>query len=261
MEPKSEKEEKVTYRKTFMTVIILTIILSPSIVLAAGLSDNLVGYWPLDGNGKDESGNGNDATLETGAQWVTNGWINGAMEVDGNGGHAVVDTGFELVTTEITVAARVNGWRTIPWSGVVVGRSDTTFWLGIADNDTLTYVWNNNSGETWGWKGAPAFPQDRWALVAIAIAEDKATSYVYDRDSGTLDSADNKISHVEQTVINLKFGWDDCCGARYFKGIIDDVMVFDRTLSADEITDLAAGGLPVESRGKLATTWSTIKLR
>ena len=249
----------MTYRLTFMMVIVLTVILMPSVVLAAGLVDNLVGYWPLDGNGKDASGNGNDASLETGAKWVTNGWLNGALEVDGNGGHAVVDDSFELVTTEITVAARVNGWRTIAWSGVVVGRSDTTFWMGIAGNDTLTYVWNNNSNQTWGWTGAPAFPQDRWALIAIAIAEDKATSYVYDRENGVLDSKDNEIPHVEQTVRNLKFGWDDCCGARYFKGIIDDVMIFDRTLSADEITKLADGGLPVESKGKLTTTWAALK--
>ncbi len=249
----------MAYRMIFMKVIVLTIILFPSAVMAAGLSDSLVGYWPLDGNGKDESGNGNDATLEAGAKWVPDGWINGAMEVDGNGGHAVVDSGFELVTTEITVAARVNGWRTIHWSGVVVGRSDTTFWMGIADNETLTYVWNNNSNQTWAWKGAPAFPQDKWSLIAIAISADKATSYVYDRDSGNLDSADNEIPHVEQTVVNLKFGWDECCGARYFKGIIDDVMIFDRTLSADEITDLAAGGLPVQSKGKLTTTWAALK--
>lgn len=249
----------MAYRITVMTVSVFTIFLIPMVAMAAGFSDSLVGYWPLDGNGKDESGNGHDAKLENGAKWVNNGWINGAMEVDGSGGHAVVDDGFELVTTEITVAARINGWRTIPWSGVVVGRSDTTFWMGVADNDTLTYVWNNNNASTWGWKGAPVFPQDKWALIAIAIAEDKATSYVYDRDTATLDSADNEIPHVEQTVINLKFGWDECCGDRYFKGIIDEVMIFDRTLSADEITQLATQGLSVDSKDKLTTTWAALK--
>jgi len=249
----------VAYRIKVITVIAFTVSFLPMVAIAAGLTDGLVGYWPLDGNGKDESGSGHDVTLEAGANWVDNGWINGAMEVDGSGGHAVVDSSFNLVTTEITVIARINGWKTIDWSGVVVGRSDTTFWMGVADNDTLTYVWNNNSGETWGWIGAPAFPQDKWALIAIAIAEDKATSYIYDRASGKLESADNVIPHIEQTVINLKFGWDDCCGDRYFNGIIDEVMIYDRTLSADEITMLATDGLPVESKGKLTTTWAALK--
>ena len=224
------------------------------------LSDGLVGFWPLDGNGKDKSGNGHDAALENGAKWTNNGWVNGALEVDGAGGHAVVDSEFKLVTTAITVVARINGWKTIDWSGIVVGRSDpASFWLGVAANNTLTYVWNNNAQATWAWDGAPNIPENIWALVAIAIEPDKATSYIYHRESGQLDSAENEIPHIEQTVMNLKFGWDECCGARYFKGIIDEVMIYDRTLSADEIKKLAADGLPVESKGKLAVTWGALK--
>ncbi|MCG9127466.1 LamG domain-containing protein [Candidatus Poribacteria bacterium] len=248
----------MNYKITVFIFIFLCLTIWSNSILA-NISDGLVGYWPLDGNGKDESGNGNDAELEAGADWVKDGWVNDALMTDGEGGHAVVDTAFKLVTLEITVVARINGWRTIPWSGIVVGRSPTTFWMGVADNDTLTYVWNDNKAETWGWKGAPAVPENKWALVAIAIEKDKATSYIYHRDSGKLDSAENKIPHIEQTVMNLKFGWDDCCGARYWKGIIDEVMVFDRTLSADEIEQLAAQGLAVDNKGKLSTTWATLK--
>ena len=247
------------YRVSVILVLVVTISLWSISAFAAGLSDGLVGYWPLDGNGKDESGNGNDAALEQGAKWTNDGWMDDALEVDGAGAHAVVDSKFKLVTTAITVVARINGWKTIDWSGIVVGRSPTTFWMGVAANNTLTYVWNNNHATTWNWQGAPKIPQDTWALVAIAIEPDKATSYIYHRENGQLDSAENKILHVEQTVINLKFGWDECCGARYFKGIIDEVMIYDRTLSADEIKMLAATGLPVESKDKLAVTWGALK--
>ena len=47
----------------------------------------------------------------------------------------------------------------------------------------------------------------------------------------------------------------DCCGGnRYFEGIIDEVMIFDRALS-DEILQLATQGLAVEPLNKLTTTW------
>ena len=243
-----------------IVVLIIAITFGSMSAFAAGLSDGLVGYWPLDGNGKDQSGNGHDAELEAGAKFTDKGWMNGAVEFDGAGGHAVVDDAFQLTTIAVTVVARINGWKTIDWSGIVVGRSDpSSFWLGVAANNTLTYVWNNNSADTWNWQGAPAIPQDTWALVAIAIEEDKATSYIYHKDEGRLDSAENGIAHIEQTVKNLKFGWDECCGARYFKGIIDEVMIYDRTLSAGEIEDLAVGGLPVESKGKLTITWGALK--
>jgi len=247
------------HRLSVIIVLTLAISLCSTSGFAVELTEGLVGYWPLDGNGDDESGNGHDADLEKGAKWVDNGWVNGAVEVDGGGGHVVVDNKFELTTDSITVIARINGWKTIDWSGIVVGRNGTPFWMGVAANNTLTYVWNNNAANTWGWADSSEIPQDKWALVAIAIEPDKATSYIYHKATDKLDFAVNEIPHVEQTVINLKFGWDECCGARYFKGLIDEVMVYDRTLNADDIKRLATVGLPVESKGKLAITWAGLK--
>ncbi len=247
------------HKSRLILALALAVSLWTTGAFAAELTEGLVGYWPLDGNGNDESGSGHDAELEKGAKWVDDGWVNGAVEVDGGGGHIVVDNKFELTTDTLTVIARINGWKTIDWSGIVVGRSGTPFWMGVAANNTLTYVWNNNAAETWGWKEASEIPEDKWALVAIAIAPDKATSYVYHRATGKLDAADNDITHIEQTVINLKFGWDECCGARYFKGIIDEVMVYDRALNAADIERLATVGLAVDSNGKLTTTWAAIK--
>ena len=118
-------------------VLAVTVSLWSIGAFAADLTEGIVGYWPLDGNGKDESGNGHDAELEKGAKWSDDGWVNGALEVDGAGGHAVIDNKFELTTTAITVVARINGWKTIDWSGIVVGRGPTTFWMGVAANNTL----------------------------------------------------------------------------------------------------------------------------
>lgn len=247
------------YRVSVIIFLAIAVSLWSTGAFAADLTEGLVGYWPLDGNGNDESGNRNDAALEKGAKWADNGWVNGAVEVDGGGGHVVVDNKFELTTDKITVIARINGWKTIDWSGIVVGRSGTPFWMGVAANNSLTYVWNNNSAETWNWQGAPEIPENKWALVAIAIGPDKATSYIYHKETDKLEAEVNGITHVEQTVINLKFGWDECCGARYFKGLIDEVMVYDRTLKADEIKRLATVGLSVESKDKLAVTWAALK--
>ena len=247
------------YRISVIIVLAVAVSLCSTGVFAVDITDGIVGYWPLDGNGNDESGNGHDADLEKGAKWSDNGWVNGAVEVDGGGGHVVVDDKFELTTDTITVIARINGWKTIDWSGIVVGRSGTSFWMGVSATNTLTYVWNNDAADTWNWQGAPEIPEDKWALVAIAIEPDKATSYIYHETTDKLDSAVNDIPHLEQTVINLKFGWDECCGARYFKGLIDEVMIYDRTLNADDIKRLATIGLPVESQGKLAVTWAALK--
>ena len=238
-------------------IIVLTFVVSfwAIGVSATQLTDGLVGYWALNGNGNDESGNGYDANLANRAKWVDSAWMNGAVEVDGIGGHVVVDRSFRLTTDRITVSARINGRKTIASTGIITGRSRTPFSMVITETNILTYVWNNNSVKTWGWRGGPEIPQDEWALVAIAIEPSKATAYVYHEASGKLNANVNNIPHIEQSVTNLKFGWDECCGdGRYFKGLIDEVMIYDRTLDAHEIKRIATVGLPIESSGELTTT-------
>ena len=149
-----------------LSVISVTLVTN---VFSAELTDGLVGYWPLDGNGKDESGNGHDAELAKGAKWSNDGWVNGAVEVDGGGGHVVVDNKFGLTTDAITAVARVNGWKTIDWSGIVVGRGTNAFWMGVSTTNTLTYVWNNNAEDTWGWAGAPEIPEDNKRLATVGL--------------------------------------------------------------------------------------------
>jgi len=121
-------------------------------------------------------------------------------------------------------------------------------------------VWNNNSDQTWGWRQGPVIPKNEWAMIAITIDKDKAVSYVY-TDKNKLQSNVNKIPHEKQTIAdNLKIGRDECCGDnRHVMGIIDEVMIFNRALSENEILKLAKEGLAVEYSGKLAGKWGYIK--
>ena len=167
-------------------------------------------------------------------------------------------SGFKLTTDTITAVAWINGWRQSAWTGIVVGRGGTPFWMGFTDQDTLSYVWNNDSDQTWGWRNGPKIPQEKWAIVAVAIEPKKATAYIY--SDAKLNQEVNGIAHIKQTVENLKFGWDECCGAdRHFKGLIDEVMIYDRPLNGDEIFRLATSGLAVSPLDNLTTTWAKIK--
>ena len=54
-------------------------------------------------------------------------------------------------------------------------------------------------------------------------------------------------------------------GPRYFNGALDDVGIFNKALSENEINDIMTNGLQevlaVAPTEKLATTWGTIKTR
>lgn len=239
------------------TVLVLIIGITTVIANAADVTSDLVGHWPLDGNAKDNIG-GKDGKLVGGADWVDNGWIKGGVELDGSNGHVEI-SGFKLVTDSITFVAWLNGWKGTDWTGIVVSRGTSETWMGFGPNDTLTYVWNNNAQNTWDWKGGPSIPKEEWAMAAVAIEPTKATSYIYS-DADGLKHGVNDIPHIVETVDKLKFGWDECCGAdRHFDGIIDEVMIYDRTLTEDDILKLATSGLAVAHIGKLTTTWGGIK--
>ena len=93
----------------------------------------------------------------------------------------------------------------------------------------------------------------------MTIEPEQATLYIY-TDADGVDKGVNDIPHVEQEIGPLNIAWVDCCGGnRYFKGIIDEVMIFDRALSEDEILQLATQGLNVEAANKLTTTWGKMK--
>ena len=94
----------------------------------------------------------------------------------------------------------------------------------------------------------------------MAIEKSKATAYAYTAATKKLELAENKIKHLEQSFLNFVFGKDDCCGARFYKGLLDEIMMFDRPLSKDEILQLATIGLTnVEAKNKLTTSWGKIK--
>jgi len=242
---------------TRLTVCFAITFLFASIAGAADLQDGLVGYWPLDGNADDPVG-GTTGELMEGAEWSNDGYLGGAVMLDGVSGHVAI-SGFELITDSITFACWFKGWRQTQWAGIVVSRGSNDVWMGFGNGEALTYVWNNNDAQTYNWAGGPVIPQDTWAMLALAIEPERVTAYAY--SDGELNSGTNELAHIEQIVDNLKFGWDECCGAdRHVSGLIDEVMIYSRTLNEDEVINLATSGLAVSRPdGKLITTWANLK--
>jgi hypothetical protein len=215
----------------------------------------LVNHWPLDGNASDVVG-GFDGDEVGNPKWVP-GYIGQAAELDGASHINVPD--FEMITNDITFVAWINGWKAADWAGIVGSRTPSACEMIFGDNDTVHYVWNDNAGDTWGWADGPVIPENEWCLVALTVDPDKAVGYVYTESDG-LDQGSNDIPHVEQTVGVLNIGWVDCCGGgRYFAGLIDEVMIYDRALTANDLLQLATSGLSVEPAGKLSTTWGSVK--
>ena len=84
----------------------------------------MIGYWPLDGNAKDESGNDYHGELTKGVKWEANGKVGGSAEFDGQGGHIKVAEHLATEVVNFTVVTWINGYKVNNWAAFVSARGN-----------------------------------------------------------------------------------------------------------------------------------------
>jgi MSHA biogenesis protein MshQ len=208
----------------------------------------MVAWWKYDDikgrTIRDLSGSDNNGTL-VGNTKLQPGRMSNAIELDGTGDYMAARS-FDLTTETVTFVAWIKGWKAANWAGIVFSRvSGDGCGIHFGDNNTLHYTWNDDDEVTWGWTGGPVIPQDKWAMVAVAIEPLKATAYVC-TDANGLQHGVNAVPHIPQRVNALMVGWDDHSyyRDRRFRGKIDEVRIYSYALSRNEIKSLYIGQGP-----------------
>jgi hypothetical protein len=123
------------------------------------------------------------------------------------------------------------------YSGLLMTRNGTQAGLGYTTANQVGYTWNNNS--TWTFQSGLVPPANQWSLVALVIAPAQATLYVINT-SGVF-SATNAIAHQTETWNGTAQIGNDAAGgsgSRTFNGVMDEVTVFNKSLSLSSLTAL-----------------------
>jgi hypothetical protein len=219
-------------------------------VLAGNTSAGLVGHWKLDeGSGTivyDSSRNENHGTLH-GPTWrPSDGQIGGALEFDGINDYVEIpdDSSFDI-TNEITVTAWINpvdvaDWRTIisKYAHTPAWRKDLYWFLNGGNIGVSLAGPSGIGGDDW----IPNVPIESGTWTHVALSYDGIVMKMYKNGvnlatnsiSGNLllgDSASNESFYIGQ---NTEWG-------EYFDGLIDDVRVYDRTLTPGQVQGLFNG--------------------
>ncbi len=212
----------------------------------------LLGWWKFDeGQGSvafDWSGHSNHGTLVGGPQWVA-GNINGALELDGTDDYVDLNDPLGLqITGNITIAAwiksdDVGGERNIIAKGYVfdphgeirLQLNGNTYNFGSLDSGGQHQVAEDGADADVG----------RW--VHLAGTYDGSNWNLY-RNGLLVNSAEDSVGAVPVAV-----GWS--IGSRggdmidqLFDGLIDDVRIYNRALTQDEIAEIMV--IPEASRSK-----------
>ena len=240
-----------------------------SLILLLGLAGvslaDMVAYWPLDegigGITPDESGNGLDGTL-VGRPTFVAGMFGQAIQLDGSNTMYVdcgTDPAFDI-TEQLTVAAWIKmdhvddrqpivnkegdgvrgvGYRVEP-DGIVHVQLYVQGWTAAADKTDLNSTVN--------------LEPDRWYHVAytyefVADGSSITVLYIDGEENVRTETTRGPLTTSTQIQEIGRYVWS-ASYQKFFNGLIDDVVIFNHVLSADEIQGImngVGGGFPLAS--------------
>lgn len=155
-----------------------------------------------------------------------------ALDLPGNSGDYAVIPAMDLNTNTFTASAWVksDGIQN-DWAAIIFCRDGfTTAGLSTASNNELRYHWNGNE---WSWSSGVYLPQDEWAHVALVIEPTQMHIYLNGVPTTRI-----RTHSAEEFNGTTRIGNDANSGSRTFDGLIDEVCIWDRALSQNEIREL-----------------------
>ena len=232
-------------RNPKLTQLLVALIILFLTVSSAGAETGLVGYWKMEDNWNDSSGNGNNGTGHGGV-----GFADGKVGRCGSyGNNKYVDVGdmdnpFDGSSSNMTISMWVKSGGSNSGTVGLVSKgvsgnaifefrfySDDSFSLHARDPGGNNYV-TVASGSFDDWVG-------NWHHIAAVVELNPLNIKLY-RDGVDLPTSSSSAG-TPPTV------WDDipdsveigrlrwAVGTRYFNGLIDEVKIYNRTLSEGEI--------------------------
>ncbi len=204
-------------------------------------SNGLVGWWSLDGNGKDGSGNDNHGDT-TGVKLSLDRFGNyKCLSFNGTSGKVQIPHSKSMNFTKVTISLWVNaesGYSLVNYSNWTNASSER-FNFGLGDsilNSSIKINSNCNAGV--GWKSQTTKTgslYNNWRHLVMTFDNSTIKQYV----DGVLVGTKNESGILDTCKGGqLKFGAWWVNQPSYLKGSLDDIGVWNRELTDDEIKSL-----------------------
>lgn len=212
-------------------------------------TNSLVAWYPFNGNANDESGNGNNGTVY-GATLFTNrfGNLNTAFSFDGND---YIDCGNSTILDLYNIPTKtISFWmKPSDLGGAIISRysqgvssnsaygilsSATTFWT--SGNGTNAFFINAQENYDW---------QHYVVEFNRSVGNVRITKNGSFLQQGNLNF--NSGATTVSTLIGMVFDGYTNTNPQYFNGVIDDIAIYNRALSASEVTQLYTASKQVQT--------------
>ncbi len=234
------------------------------------LDSGLAGYWKLDDatgtTATDSSTNANNGTLTNGPTWGT-GQIGGDTVFDGTddyvGYTSATNLGLATATSEKTICSWVKTSFTpataqIIWDNHKSGAQ--VLQLGVNSSGVLQgRIRDNNSVGDTTINGSGAINNGQWHHACMTIASTKTMQLYVDGAKNGSSTTHTMTSGIQSNPLYIAIGKDmETAGFAYvtWNGSLDDVRIYDRALSDDEVSQLYRLTTPTGVDTSLKGYWS-----
>ena len=244
--------------KDIFWTVILVAVFTISFELTSSALDRkeAVAFWDFeDVKGDvvpDITGNGHEGAIKGNVD-VTDGKYGQGLKFDGKVGSVVIVENHKAL--QITEDITMEGWvfPTSPNQGYVVGKQGS-YGMPLWNNLEVKWV-------IWGgdWFTGIQPKVDEWNHIALVYDFKAKTRLIYLNGKEEGDQKTTMTMPVSPHPLTLG-QWVTLTGQERLIGIIDDIGIWNRPLSADEINKSMEPS-PVEPKDKLATMWSMLKKR
>ena len=229
---------------------------------AQSVKDGLVSYWSfdkssIDGKKVKDSVGKNDGEMK-GEPKSVEGKVGDALEFDGASDSVEVPTNddFNFGVGDFTVCAWVKTKAvTARWAQRqdIVGKGDPSVsGYALSADTNKGFFWVGAAGE---FSGTTDINDNNWHyIVGVRKSSD---CFVY--TDGKQEVKGTNAENVD-TAVSMIFGKHPLKAESFFAGSIDEVCVYNRALTDDEILkNFSSKGASVSNAGKLSSVWGEIK--
>ena len=212
----------------------------------------LAGHWMFDEtsgtSAADSSGNGNNGTLTNSPTWSASGFVNRSLDFDGpNGTGDYVDLGSPATLDDLP-ALSISAWirPDTSTSGTIIQKtSGSTAGWSFYRNAGIAFTMGYSTTQLYAESSSSA-PNGQWTHVAVTW-DGTATGtntriYINGVESSYTTRSSGSGTRGSDAALNGYIG--SGAGWSPFDGLIDDVRVYNRVLSAADIVALSNAQAP-----------------
>ncbi len=243
--------------------LVITVLLFCLVAGQVSAEPNLLGRWNFDdGTANDISGNGHHGTIIGEADIVDDSERGKVLRIRSNyksgvncGGGAS-DCDWADITKSVTVAVWVKTKYFVGLNECIASKGDA-FMIARDGSGNYLKFYNSTIGYHAGAvNGSKDIQDDKWHFIVFVYDRYTGARYLY--IDAKIDSAGSCKQYLASNDYNFFIGSNDADPRFSWRGLIDDVRLYDRALSEREIRILYRGGFatepnPTDTTGNVST--------